>query len=535
MAVTRLALLRSLDTLFAVTRHGYLSHRYSAWIALSQSLGSISRGHSTRSLSVTRLALCGYSSWIALSQLLGADRSLAVPRIDLSQSLGLLASLEHDVIPRRHVHPLSIDTSSMATCSDGSEHSPHRSFAQPSRSKKSDRNQKYVDDSSPETAQIVLSSLDRSFVTRPFCHHSIVLSSLDRSVVTRRRSFSRSHSTRSLAVTRCISFSCSRLARSLTVTRSISSLGADRSFVTRPFYRHLTVLSSLDRSVITRSLCRHSTVLSSLGADLSLAVARLDLSRSLGADHSRTVAWLDLSRSLARSPHSVQIVRSLVDRSVVTRPFCHQSTVLSSLDCSVVTRPFCHHSIILSSLDRSVVTRCRSFSRGHSVQIVLAQSLGSISRGHSLDLLTRRMSFSRSRSIRSLAVARHDLSQSLGSISRSQSLALLTRRRSYSAQIVLSQSHGSLSRSLDSVCRGHSFRSLAVTRLALCGYSSWIALSQLLGLDRSIAVTRIVLSGQLFDLRTVNKLVNERDEDSSVGLGEVFMLSLNLMEPTRRE
>ncbi|KAL0668745.1 hypothetical protein Bca4012_031449 [Brassica carinata] len=46
---------------------------------------------------------------------------------------------------------LSIDTSSMATCSDGSEHSPHRSFAQPSRSKKSDRNQKYVDDSSPET------------------------------------------------------------------------------------------------------------------------------------------------------------------------------------------------------------------------------------------------------------------------------------------------------------------------------------------------------------------------------------------------
>ncbi|KAF3598738.1 hypothetical protein F2Q69_00034714 [Brassica cretica] len=229
IAVTRLVFLRSLDSLFPVTRHGYLSRRYSAWIALSQSLGSISRGHSTLSVAVTRLALCGYSSWIALSQLLGADRSLAVPRIDLSrsldslsyshstrslrllvmdsslvdtrlgslsrshsdrsfavtrlaflrsldslstvtrhgslsrsysarialsQSLGLLASLEHDVIPRRHVHPLSIDTSSMATCSDGSEHCPHRSFAQPSQSKKSDQNQKYVDDSSPETVRL---------------------------------------------------------------------------------------------------------------------------------------------------------------------------------------------------------------------------------------------------------------------------------------------------------------------------------------------------------------------------------------------
>ncbi|WZZ26571.1 hypothetical protein YC2023_009972 [Brassica napus] len=46
---------------------------------------------------------------------------------------------------------VSIDASSMATCSGGSEHCLHRSFAQPSRSKKYDRNQKYVDDSSPET------------------------------------------------------------------------------------------------------------------------------------------------------------------------------------------------------------------------------------------------------------------------------------------------------------------------------------------------------------------------------------------------
>ncbi|KAF2531857.1 hypothetical protein F2Q70_00030261 [Brassica cretica] len=46
---------------------------------------------------------------------------------------------------------LSIDASSMATCSGGSEHCPQRSFAQLSRSKKPDRNQKYVDDSSPGT------------------------------------------------------------------------------------------------------------------------------------------------------------------------------------------------------------------------------------------------------------------------------------------------------------------------------------------------------------------------------------------------
>ncbi|WZZ41209.1 hypothetical protein YC2023_037468 [Brassica napus] len=38
--------------------------------------------------------------------------------------------------------------------SGSSEHCPHRSFAQPSQSKKSDRNQKYVDDSSPETRSV---------------------------------------------------------------------------------------------------------------------------------------------------------------------------------------------------------------------------------------------------------------------------------------------------------------------------------------------------------------------------------------------
>ena len=54
---TRLALLRSLDSLFVVTR----------------------------------LALCGYSSWISLSQILGLDRSLAVTWIDLSRSLDSLS------------------------------------------------------------------------------------------------------------------------------------------------------------------------------------------------------------------------------------------------------------------------------------------------------------------------------------------------------------------------------------------------------------------------------------------------------------
>ncbi|KAF3562368.1 hypothetical protein DY000_02016354, partial [Brassica cretica] len=137
-----------------VTRHGSLSCGYLSWIALSQLRGAY------RSLTVARIDLsrfsrsfdslsCSYSAQIALLrllvmdsslavtwrrsfsrsrsdrslavtrltllQLLGTDRSLAVTRhgslsrshssrIALSQSLGLLARLEHDVIPRRHVH-----------------------------------------------------------------------------------------------------------------------------------------------------------------------------------------------------------------------------------------------------------------------------------------------------------------------------------------------------------------------------------------------------------------------------------------------
>ncbi|KAF3505666.1 hypothetical protein Bca52824_038123 [Brassica carinata] len=54
---------------------------------------------------------------------------------------------------REDMSTVSIDASSMATCSGGSEHCLHRSFEQPSRSKKSDRNQKYADDSSPGTVR----------------------------------------------------------------------------------------------------------------------------------------------------------------------------------------------------------------------------------------------------------------------------------------------------------------------------------------------------------------------------------------------
>ncbi|KAF3514385.1 hypothetical protein F2Q69_00002608 [Brassica cretica] len=122
LTVARIDLSRSLDS---------LSCGYSSWIALSQLLGV------DRSLAVARIDLsrslnslyCSYSAQIALLQLLvmdsslallGTDRSLTVTchrslsrsysaRIALSQSLGLLASFEHDVIPRRHVHPWRFD------------------------------------------------------------------------------------------------------------------------------------------------------------------------------------------------------------------------------------------------------------------------------------------------------------------------------------------------------------------------------------------------------------------------------------------
>ncbi|WZZ33661.1 hypothetical protein YC2023_017062 [Brassica napus] len=101
----------SLDR-FVVTRPFCCHSAQSVLSPLSaQSLGSISRGHSTRSLAVTRLAPlrsldslpCGHSTRsLAVTRLVLRSHSA---RIALSQSLRLLASLEHDVISRRHVHP----------------------------------------------------------------------------------------------------------------------------------------------------------------------------------------------------------------------------------------------------------------------------------------------------------------------------------------------------------------------------------------------------------------------------------------------
>ncbi|KAF2534538.1 hypothetical protein F2Q70_00029894 [Brassica cretica] len=177
-----------------------------------------------------------------------------------------------------------------------------------------------------------------------------------------------------------------------------------------------SVLSSFDRSVVTRPSCRHSAqiVLSqslgsiSRGHSLALLTRRRSFCR-----HSIVLSSLDLLSSLDRSVVTRPLCRHLkvlssLDSSVVTRQFCRHSTVLSSLDSYVVTRRFCRHLIILLSLDRSVVTQRRSFSCSYSAQIVLSQSLRSISHGHSTRSLavTRCRSFSRSLSARSLVVTR---------------------------------------------------------------------------------------------------------------------------------
>ncbi|KAF3528690.1 hypothetical protein DY000_02040641 [Brassica cretica] len=133
LAVARIDLSRSFDS---------LSCSYSARITLLRLLvmdsslaftrrRSFSRSHSDRSLAIARIDI-SYSARIALLRLLVTDRSFAVTRlgslscgyssrIALSQSLGLLASLEHDVIPRRHVHPwrFDCDGSLMALARDG--------------------------------------------------------------------------------------------------------------------------------------------------------------------------------------------------------------------------------------------------------------------------------------------------------------------------------------------------------------------------------------------------------------------------------
>ena len=207
------------------------------------------------------------------------------------------------------------------------------------------------------------SSLYRRVVTRPTRRHSTVLSSLDRRDVTRPTSH---HST------------------------DKSSL--DRRVLTRPTSRHSTILSSLDRSFVTRPTSRHSTVLSSLGADRSLAVARLDLSRSLGADRSRAVAWLDLLRSLSRSPYSAQIdlsqsLKSLSHRGVDVST---QQQGLAEAYPYLLYPSWLHDESSRKQLTRSLaVTRLAllrlldSLSCGHSTRSLAVTRLGSLSRSHS--------------------------------------------------------------------------------------------------------------------------------------------------------
>ncbi|WZZ49994.1 hypothetical protein YC2023_050101 [Brassica napus] len=265
-----------------------------AWLDLSRSLDSLPFGHSTLSLAVTRLSL---------SQSLGSDRSLAVTQIAGKS------------------RALSIDTSSMTTCSGGSKHCPHRSFAQPSRSKKSNRNHKYVDDNSPKTNYDWLDPLSgmktspnptdesssRSFTSlltvlgsiswrppwgmekylqgrlnwSPFSRHFTDESSLDRRVVTRPTS-----------------------------PNSTNKSSLDRFVVTRSTSHHSTDKSSLDRQVLTRPTSPHSTDESSLDR-------RSVLSQSL--DSICAVAWLDLSWSLAHSLYSAHINISQSQRSLSPR------------------------------------------------------------------------------------------------------------------------------------------------------------------------------------------------------------------------
>ncbi|WZZ14916.1 hypothetical protein YC2023_108005 [Brassica napus] len=158
------------------------------------------------------------------------------------------------------------------------------------------------------------------------------------------------------------------------------------------------------------------------------------------------------------------------------------STGESSLDRRVLSRPFCSHLTVLSPQDCSVIT-----SRDES----------------SLD----RRVFSRSRLARSLA-ATHSLSRS-----RCSDLFLAVTRLATLAVTRLALLRSLDSRSLNSHSCGHSTRTLAVTRsstlpvtrltllrslavallrsLNLLFAVTRLALSQSLGSDRSLAVTRI--------------------------------------------
>ncbi|KAF3531058.1 hypothetical protein DY000_02039372 [Brassica cretica] len=123
----RIALLRLLvtDRSLAVTRHGSPSRSYSAWIALSQSLGLLAsleheviprrhvhpwRFDCDGSLMANTVLTDRSRNHPGVRSVIGI-RSMSMttrPRRSV-QSLRLLASLEHDVIPRRHVHPWRFD------------------------------------------------------------------------------------------------------------------------------------------------------------------------------------------------------------------------------------------------------------------------------------------------------------------------------------------------------------------------------------------------------------------------------------------
>ncbi|KAL0656744.1 hypothetical protein Bca4012_077328 [Brassica carinata] len=197
-------------------------------LALLRSLDSHSCGHSTRTLAVTRLALFAVTRLTPLQSLDSLSRSHSA-RIALSQSLRLLASLEHDVIPRRH----SLDSIS--------SYSAHIDLSQSLRS----RSPRGVDVS---TQQQGLAEAYPYLLYPSWLHDESSRKQSTRThTVIRRRSISRSrsylsrgHSTRSFS-------------RHLTDESSF-----DRRVLTRPFCRHF------DRRVLTRPTSPHSTVLSSL-------------------------------------------------------------------------------------------------------------------------------------------------------------------------------------------------------------------------------------------------------------------------------
>ncbi|WZZ63748.1 hypothetical protein YC2023_075118 [Brassica napus] len=223
----------------------------------------------------------------------------------------------------------------MTTCSGGSEHYPHRSFAQPSWSKKSDRNQKYVDDNSPETINSISLNelggflLDMDFV--PNKAYKIMGSAHLKggSLGNPRPPLSINMEPTSFEKVLGLYFGNPSPSRHSTVLSSL-----DRSVVTRSMSRHSTDESSLDRRVVTRPFCRHSTILSSLGAKRSLA--------SICA-----VAWLDLSRSLdsisrGHSTRSLAVTR-LVLRGHSARIALSQSLrLLASLEHDVILRRHVH-------------------------------------------------------------------------------------------------------------------------------------------------------------------------------------------------